>query len=114
MDNSYGLAMPYEHFIRRAFNCGYNEHQSKNAYLQNLIDTERGADLRSTVGSYEKQLKEIKKNIEKAILKFLKSKPTIEEKTGLEKMLTQLQSLYSTNEILSLLDEGLEITKRYK
>ncbi|WP_144607487.1 hypothetical protein [Algoriphagus algorifonticola] len=114
MENSYVMAMPYETFIRRAFNCGYNEHQSKNAYFKNLIDTERGADLRSTVGSYDKQLKEIKKNIEKAILKFLKSKPTLEEKIGLEKMQTKLHSLYSTNEILSLLDEGLEITKRYK
>jgi hypothetical protein len=114
MENSYALAMPYETFIRRAFKCDYNEHQSKNAFLQNLINTERGADLRSTVGSYDKQLKEVKKNIEKAILKFLKSKPTIEEKIGLEKMQTKLQSLYSTNEILSLLDEGLEITKRYK
>ncbi|MCE7058153.1 hypothetical protein LZF95_25950 [Algoriphagus sp. AGSA1] len=114
MENSYVIAMPYEFFIRRAFNCGYNEHQSKNAYFKNLIDTERGADLRSTVGSYDKQLKEIKKNIEKAILKFLKSKPTIEEKAGLEKMLTQLPFLYSTNEILSLLEFGLEITNRYK
>ena len=114
MESSYALAMPYEFSITRAFKCDYNKHQSKNAYLQNLIDTERGADLRSTVGSYDKQLKEVKKNIEKAILKFLKSKPTPIEKAGLEKMLTQIPTLYSTNEILSLLGFGLEITKRYK
>lgn len=114
MENSYALAMPYETFIRRAFKCGYNEHQSKNAYLQNLINTERGADLRSTVGSYDKQLKEVKKNIEKAILKFLKSKPIPIEKSGLEKMMSNLASVNSTGEIISLLDELLEITKRYK
>jgi hemerythrin superfamily protein len=114
MENSYALAMPYEFFITRAIKCGYNEHQAKNAYLQNLINTERGADLRSTVGNYDKQLKEVKKNIEKAILKFLKSKPTVSEKVGLEKMLSMLTSVYSTREILSLLEEGLEITKRYK
>lgn len=106
--------MPYEYFIRRAFKCGYNEHQSKNSYFKNLIDTERGADLRSTVGSYEKQLNEIKRKIEKAILKFLKSKPTTFEKKRLVEMLNKLEILNSTAEILSLLEEGLEITKRYK
>ena len=114
MENSYAAAMCYEYFIRRAFKCGYNQHESKNAYFKNLIDTERGSDITSLVGSYDKQLARIKKNIEKAINKFLKSKPTEEETIGLNQMIEELPQLYQTKDIRNLLDRGLIITDRFK
>jgi hemerythrin superfamily protein len=114
MENSYAASMCYEFFIRRAFNCDYNQHESKNEYFKNLIDTERGSNLTSLLGSYDKQLARIKKNIEKAINKFLKSKPTEQEKNGLNQMLEILPHLYHTKEIRELLEKGLEITKRFQ
>lgn len=114
MENSYVEAMCYEHFIRRAFGCDYDEHQSKNAYFKTLIDTERGANLTSLVGSYDKQLKQIKKNVEKAIHKYLKSKPNDTERMELNNMLTELSHLYSTKEIKAFLERGLRITERFK
>lgn len=41
--SSYTDSMCYETFIRRAFKCDYNSHNSKNAYFQNLIETENGS-----------------------------------------------------------------------
>lgn len=114
MKNSYVEAMCYEHFIRRAFKCDYNEHQSKNSYFKNLIDTERGANLTSLVGSYDKQLKQIKKNVEKAIQKYLKSKPNDTERMELNSMLAELPKLSTTSEIKLFLEKGLRVTDRFK
>ncbi|WP_143961235.1 hypothetical protein [Litoribacter populi] len=112
--NSYVAAMDYETFIRRAFNCDYDKHNSKNDHFKNLIDTERGASHTRHLGSFEKQLVQIKKNIEKAISKFLKRKPTTEEKSQLETIQLQLIHAQSTNELRHLLKLGVDITGRYR
>lgn len=104
----------YETFIRRAFKCDYNEHNSKNSYLQNLIETERGSTATKHLGSYDKQLALVKKNIEKAIDKFLKSKPTPIERAALLALREPLFSAYSTSEIISLLERGIVSTERFR
>ena len=112
--SSYNDSTCYETFIRRAFKCGYNEHNSKNSYFQNLIETEMGSSSTKHLGSYDKQLKEIKKNIDKAIDKFLKSKPTQTEAVELEEMKLNLVSAYSTSEIKELLEKGIDDTQRFR
>ena len=112
--NSYTDSMCYETFIRRAFKCDYNEHNSKNSNFQNLIETERGSSSTRHLGSYEKQLAAIKKNIDKGIDKFLKSKPSELEKANLEEFKIRLSTAHSTSEIKDLLDKGVEDTMRFK
>ncbi|WP_143960193.1 hypothetical protein [Litoribacter populi] len=112
--SSYIESMDYEIFIRRAFNCGYDKHNSKNANFKNLIDTERGSTHTRILGSFEKQLAQIKNNIEKAILRFLKRSPTSEEKSQLDYLQTHLNQAQSTEELKHLLKFGVEVTARYK
>lgn len=114
MSSSYAESMCYEIFIRRAFKCDYDQHHSKNSYFQNLIDTERGANLASLIGSYDKQLKPIKKSIEKAIQEFLKLKLNETESTELTLMLQELPHLYLTREIKLFLERGLKVTEQFK
>jgi len=106
--------MCYEVFIRRAFKCDYDAHNSKNSYFQNLIETENGSTSTKHLGSYDKQLAAIKKNIEKAIDKFLKSNPTENEALNLRDFKTKLASVYSTSEIKNLLDQGVVNTTRFR
>ncbi len=112
--SSYTDSMCYETFIRRAFKCDYNWHNSKNAYFQNLIETENGSNSTKHLGSYDKQLVAIKKNIDKAIDKFLKSKPTAEEATNLNDFKAKLAPAYYTDEIMGLLNEGVRNTARFR
>lgn len=112
--SSYADSMFYEHFIRRAFKCGYNGHNSKNSYFQNLINTENGAGHTKHLGSYEKQLVAIKKNINKAIDRFLKSKPNEEERNNLLSFQENLELAHSTSEILSLLVKAVRDTSRFR
>ncbi len=112
--SSYTYSMSYEHFIRRAFKCGYNEHNSKNSYFQNLIDTENGASHTKHLASFEKQLGAIKKNIHKAADKFLKSKPNEEERNNLLSFQENLEFACSSSEIISLLEKAVQDTSRFR
>jgi hypothetical protein len=112
--SSYTDSMCYETFIRRAFKCDYNEHNSKNSYFQNLIETENGSSSTKHLGSYDKQLIAVKKNIDKAIDKFLKSKPTAAEASNLNDFKTKLASAYYTSEIIDLLNQGVDNTARFR
>jgi hypothetical protein len=112
--SSYTDSMCYEIFIRRAFKCDYDAHNSKNSYFQNLIETENGASSTKHLGSYEKQLVAIKKNIDKAIDKFLKSNPTDVEAANLISFKTKLATANYTSEIITLLNHGIENTARFR
>jgi glycine cleavage system protein P-like pyridoxal-binding family len=106
--------MCYEVFIRRAFKCDYDAHNSKNSYFQNLIETETDSSSAKHLGSYEKQLIAIKKNIDKAIDKFLKSNPTADEASNLKSFKSKLTTSYYTSEIIELLNKGVEDTSRFR
>ncbi|MDB4925537.1 hypothetical protein [Mucilaginibacter sp.] len=112
--SSYTDSMCYEVFIRRAFKCDYDAHNSKNSYFQNLIETENGSSSTRHLGSYDKQLSAIKKNIENAIDKFLKSRPTAAEASNLNDFKSKLASAHYTSEIIDLLNQGIENTARYR
>ena len=114
MENSLSASACYDLFLERAFKNDYSKHQSITGIFRILVETERGTDFTSTAGSYDKQLARIKKNIEKAINKFLKSKPTEVERIGLNQMIEELPQLYQTKDIRNLLDRGLIITERFK
>ena len=111
---SYTDSHYYEAFIRRAFKCDSNEHKSKNIYFQNLIDTEQGSSSTKHLGSYDKQLMAIKKNIDKAIEKFLKSKPNAVESERLSTLRYSLLQANGTSEIIILLKDGLDATARFR
>lgn len=86
--------MCYEEFIRRAYKSDDDAHNSKNSYFQNLIETENGSSSTKHLGSYKKQSIAIKKNIDKAIDKFLKSNPTAVEASNLNNFIAKLTTVY--------------------
>ncbi len=114
MENSQADYFSFDIFIERAFKRDYRKYLSITGAFKTLVETERGNDFTSSAGSYDMQLVKINKNIAKAIIKFLKSKPTSEEEAGLNQLLEVLPNLYHTSDIKELLEKGLIITKRFK
>lgn len=79
---NYADAFNYEIFVRRAFKCDRSKHHADVGYLKVLLDHERGHwDLKPK--AFDKQFKEVKNAMYKAIQKFKKLKLTGEESAEL-------------------------------
>jgi len=112
---SYKNGMSYEVFICRAFK---NWDNSKNgahlSNMRNLIDAENGESFVSHLPSASKQLATVKKYMTKAIDKYLKSKLTDLEKESLSELKNRAENATSSNELLDIIEEGLNITDKLK
>lgn len=114
MISSYTAGMPYETFIRRAFKCPRgSKHGADGAYMTNLIDAESGAK-QFKLGTPEKQLSNIKDNISKALDKFLRFKLSPQESETITHLKNRTEGANSSYDLQQVLDEGLEVTQRFK
>lgn len=111
--NFYVDSMPYEWFMRRALR-DITKTGVKNAYMQNLMWAEIGSSNVSHLGSYDKQLKQVKGYLNKAIDKYLKHKLTPEEKEQFLIIRQELETAYSTKELMQIINKGVELTERFK
>ena len=102
----------YEFFIRRAFKCERGLHGAETTTFKILLDAEYG-NLPS-LKDYDKRLEKVKGYLVKAVQKFLKRKPTPNEKEGLEQLELQVQNARSASELARLIDRGINITMRYR
>lgn len=111
----YSDAMPYEWFICRAHNC---LRQSRNgadmSFMRNLMFAEAGSNAVSHLPKYDKQLEKVKGYMDKALDKFLKRKLTAEEKSKINELKERLVMAYSTSALMQIVEEGLEVTQRFK
>jgi hypothetical protein len=62
----------------------------------------------------EKQREKIRTYIEKALDKFMKRKPTVDESIKLEKLYFLNQSSQTAQDFLNVIDKALEATHRYR
>lgn len=113
--HAYVQGSSYEVFISRAHKK--ERHQVPGAdgsYMKNLINTENGEDLRRLVGSYEKQLEQIKKYMDKALDKYLKMKLTAEERAIMEQLKIRLVHAGDSRSLMAIVDAGIDASQRFK
>lgn len=111
MDTTYTESFGYEILIRRAFNCGRGEHGADSALMKNLLEAENGKR-HSFLPSREKQLLTVKKNLLKAIDKFLTNRKIIESRGILSGIRNQIESAGSGAELLTHIEKVLTITPK--
>jgi hypothetical protein len=108
----------FENFINQAHK--YYGQSLKNgasgSYMTNLIEAEQGNNSVKHLGTFEKQLIKVKEYINKAIDAFLKPSRKLkeDEKLALMELKNRLNNAYSTSQLLSIVQQGLEITQPYK
>ena len=117
-DNLYDAVVPYEWFICRAYKCiGQWKYGAHYRFMWNLVLTERSGGRDRTIAAlpkYDKQLEKVKAYMNEALDKFLKEKLTADEKSKLHELKEQLVAAYSTAELMRIVEEGLEVTQRFK
>lgn len=106
----------YEIFIKRAHRVydGNSRNGGQGSYMKNLLDTADGQDLRRLAGTYEQQFAKVVGYMQKAIDKYLKMKLTQEERQAMELLDIQLKRATSAGQLMSIVQEGIEITQRLK
>lgn len=113
--SSYTESFGYEHFVRRAFNCNSGtRHGAHQSFMQNLIDSEKGASHVNHLSSTEKLLDEVKKYLLKACDKYLTFKLTADEKQHIRQIHSGIENSYDSGQLMALINQGLEITDRFK
>jgi hypothetical protein len=114
--NSYIQATDYEDFMRRAFKNKNNSEPGMHlSVMKNLIDTENGESITSLVGSLEKQLKQTKMYMHKALNKYISMKKLPNEtilKLTVEK--DSIDMAYNSAQLLGIIQRTLELTSSVK
>lgn len=111
---AYGKGMKYEIFIRRAHKCDRGmKNGAEVGFVRNLIDSENEESFTKHLPKFDKQLENVRKYLLKAIDKFLSRKPTEDEKTSLISLREDVENASTSSEIVSIVENGLEITHRY-
>ena len=104
--------MSYENFIKRAHkSIRTNRNGADAGVMQALINHENGT---ARSGNLDKQLAKTNNYIGKALDKFLTFKLTEAEKAGLLQLKIELESAYSSEQIMRIVEKGLELTQRFK
>ena len=111
---NYMRCMMYEILIKRAYK---SEVTSRNgghlSNMRNLIDAENGIK-HYKHATADKQLEKVKGYLTKAVHKFRAMKMTDEEKASLTHIQQLIDNAYSSDELLSIVDNLLDLTDRFK
>lgn len=102
----------YERFIRNAFQCYHGEHGADSGTIKFLLIEDNGKQF--LVNSYDKQLKQVKGDLIKAIDKFLARKPTETERLHLEQMKLEVTHAVEATELVQPIQDGLDATQRFQ
>tara|TARA_R110001606_G_scaffold316982_1_gene463763 strand:- start:618 stop:953 length:336 start_codon:yes stop_codon:yes gene_type:complete len=91
--------------------CKFDKRISKSVKRQyeNLVDAENGTGMKY-LGTFEKQLKEIKKTLEKVFNIFLKQKMENENRKNIENCLYNVEYVKSSKDVYELVKIGNENT----
>ncbi|GAB6122327.1 hypothetical protein [Dysgonomonas termitidis] len=111
---NYLNATMYEIFICRAFKCNNSKNGAHLSNMKNLIDAENGKLWVSHLPSASAQLITVKKYISNAIDEFLKKRLSNAERENLLKLKHIVELATSSSQLFQVIDEGLEITDRFK
>lgn len=111
---SYENGTMYQIFIRRAFKCERGKNGAESAYMKNLIDAEQGKDWVRHLSPDDVQFEKVQEYIDKALDKFLTMKLNDQERATLEMLKDRLTFARRANELVQIVDVGLEATQRFK
>ncbi len=106
------ISMNYEYFLKRAFKYNKSLRRPSNREYINLIYVENGTKYPG-LPSFEKQLEDIKKRLNKAILIFISKSNDKEQIKKLEELDKRVSKISTYNDISEILNEGLEVTQNF-
>jgi len=114
--STYTDAAMYELLVVAAFDCLPGmKHGAHLCFMDNAMSMERGETAAKYLGSFEKQLKEVKKYLSKALIKLTQKKPYSTESEFFKGLESQVESSGTTNELMKIvnlaLDKIIEIKK---
>lgn len=111
--DNYSNASQLENFLSAAFRHDKRVSRAYIRELQNLIDAEKGLSTK-TLGSAEKQLKEIKKRLLKAIDIFLSLDIDEVERKEISSLIDLVHSCENSFDVSQLVEKGLPYIKRLR
>lgn len=113
--DSYTSGFSYERFMMRFMDTSDRRKPGVDvSYMRNLIDMENGESNVKHLGSKEKQLERVKKYMDKAFIKKLKSIKVESDKKKLEVFHGQVHVAYSSDQLLEIIREAMDITTSSK
>jgi hypothetical protein len=105
----------YEIFMHRAFRTSNRSKPGMDgSTMKNLIDAENGESWVRHLGSFEKQLTQIKVYMNKAIDKYLEMKLPVENLVAISLMKSRLDQANSSAVLINIIDETIELTQIVK
>jgi hypothetical protein len=93
--------------IERAWKFDNRINKKVKRQYENLLDAEKGTGMKS-LGSFEKQLKEIKETLEKVFTIFLKQKLESEKRSNIENCLLNVSFAKNSDDIYELVKVGIK------
>ncbi|WP_277014098.1 hypothetical protein [Flavobacterium lindanitolerans] len=105
--------MSYEYFLVRAFQYNQKLTKSSNQEFLNLIEAENG-NKHSWLPKFEKQLDDVKKRLDKAIVIFISKSKNNEQIRNLRHLQNEVYNITSYRDITKVVDYGLDITQSFK
>ena len=113
--STYTSAMRYENFMCRAFQTTDRRKPGIDiSNMRNLIDAENGESWVSHLPSADKQLVKIRSYIDKAFEKLIKRRRTEEKRIPLLILQGNARNSDTSNELLSIIQNALELTQDLK
>ena len=106
-------SMSYEYFLVRAFQFNKNLRRPSNQEFLNLIEAENG-NRHSWLPKLDKQLDEIKKRLEKAILIFISKSSDESQIDILENLQNEVTEINSSKDISRIVKKGLDVTQSFR
>lgn len=105
-------SMSYEFFLARAYQFNKNLKRPSNQEFLNLIEAENG-NRHSWLPKFDRQLDEIKKRLNKAVVIFIsKSKDSLQIES-LKNLQYQIENIKSYRDIPEIVSLGSEITQSF-
>jgi len=115
MAKNYGKGINYEIYIRRAFKCNRGSRNGADStIMETLIDIEQGNSYVNHIRSKGKYYGKVQSYLVKATNKFLKMRLNDTEQVGLQQLLKGFETASSSDELLLLSREGINLTDRFK
>lgn len=112
---SYRQGFDYEIFMRRAFQTSNTSKPGMHgSAMQNLIDAENGQIVLKQLGSFEKQLIQVKKYMQTALDKYLKMNLPSDTLEMFKKMKVQVDAAISTSDLIKVIGMTIELTQSVK
>ena len=108
----HNLAVRYENFLTRAFKTDQRIRRPNKQEYINLVDAENGNKF-PFLPAFDKQLKEVKSRLERAINIFISKTSNKEQIKVLKNLKSKVFEIESHKDISEIIEVGLENTKKF-